>query len=165
MIPVTILFDGWDPPRMSCMKKENGGEVVAVVICEPAGFATVAPVATTGAGPLSGVVVAPAGSGAGTVTGGVTADVPSSTGVTASATGAATVVSGTAVSSGSGGSATPFSTVVGVVAWTWPLDKVVVGAGTAVVAGKPTTAGFPGSASSRILAELAWERVIAIKIK
>jgi len=42
-----------------------------------------------------------------------------------------------------------------VVAWTWPLGNVVVGAGTVVVAGGLTTAGFLGSNSSRILAELA----------
>lgn len=167
MIPATILFDGWVPPRMSCMKKDNGGEVVAVVVCEPAGFATVALVATNGAGPLGGVVVVmgPAGSGAATLTGEATGAVPSSTGVTASATGAATAVSGTTVSSGSGGSASPSSTVEGVVAWNWPLGNVVVGAGTAVVAGGPTTAGYSGSTPSRILAELAQERVIAIKKK
>lgn len=30
-IPVTTLADGWDPPRMSCMKNENGSAPPAVV--------------------------------------------------------------------------------------------------------------------------------------
>ena len=108
MIPVTILFDAWDPPRMSCMKKDNGGEVV-VVVCGPAGFASVSLVATTGAGPSGGLVamlMGPTGSGAATVTGGATGAASVIGGATgaASSTGAATVT-GASVSSGRGGSA------------------------------------------------------------
>lgn len=91
IIPVTTLDDGLDPPRMSCMKKDNGGDVV--VVCGPLACATVALVATTGAGPLGDVVVPPPNIGAVAVTGGVV-------GAT-SATGPATVA-GTSVS-GSGG--------------------------------------------------------------
>jgi len=118
MIPVTILFDAGDPPRMSCMKKDNGGEVV-VVVCGPAGFASVSLVATTGAGPFGGLVavlMGPTGSGAATVTGGATGAASVTGGATGAAsviggatgaalsTGAATVT-GASVSSGRGGSA------------------------------------------------------------
>ena len=109
MIPVTTLADGWDPPKMSCIKKDNTGS------CGP-GFSTVALVAAAAPCPVVADVAAEPAIGATPATG--------ATGVAtgpSSAAGAATA----AGASGSGGSTSSSSRPLGVTAGTWPLGKVL----------------------------------------
>ena len=164
IIPVTTLADGCVPPRMSCMKKVNGG------LCGT-GFATVAvEVPVTGTGPVGDVVVGPAtgatpatgvgmvlgsgsGSGCGDSTSGSIAGlftgvtgIVSTSGVSGSGCGESTSGSTTGLATGATGSGGSVSsaTVVGVVATVvvavagiWPLGNVVVEPtfGTVVVVG------------------------------
>lgn len=161
-IPATTLADGCDPPRMSCMKKDNDGSFAT-------GFAVTGGVTSGTAGTSA--------SGCG-ISGVSSVVVGLATGGIISSAGAVTAA-GASVS-GTEGSALTSSSVVGIVevaAGVWPLGKVVVmpiwGMVVVVVTGLVVTEGLaapgPGrlpmawgwvSTSSRILAELAIKKVV-----
>lgn len=114
MIPVTTLAVGWDPPRTSCMKKDNFGGVSG-----PA-CATVALAAATGVGKVG---VGP-GNGA-----------TSSTGAAASASSSTGGATTTGASASVGTSESSSGVAAGVVAENWPPGKVVAEGTTVVAAG------------------------------
>lgn len=174
MNPVTTLTDGFDPPRMSCMKKDKCGATP--------GFATVVAGPTTGvatgsgafgvgmAGPTTGIgalgdgmtglttgvatVAVLGNSGCGETTSG-TAGVIGATIGDATSAGGVTSSTGAAVSGiGASASSSLSSTVV---AGIWPLGNGVVGF---IGFGATTVVGRGLAASSRILAELAYPSVM-----
>ncbi|CAL5365779.1 unnamed protein product [Camellia sinensis] len=154
-IPVTTLPEGWVPPKMSCMKKDNGG------FCG----ATAAPAEAAEVGPLGDVTAGVATGGATSATGGVTV-------LGTSASGAEMAIGATTgmgpfgrVVVGPAKGATPTTGVAPVgVAGIWPLGNMVAGPSTGATSGTSTGAsaeiGNCGSTSSRIRAELAHPMVV-----
>lgn len=159
MSPVTTRTDGWDPPRMSCMKKAKCG--FAAVVAEPATGVATGRGAVGVMGPATGIGAVAEGM-VGPATGAGTVVVTGSSGWGESASGTAGVTGGTVgvATSSTGASSTLSSTVV--VAGIWPLGNGVVGfigfeASTVVGRGLVT--------SSRILAELAYPSVMMARNK
>lgn len=171
-IPVTTLPEGSEPPRMSCMKKENVG-------CSRMGLSTLAPEVAADVVPpgaavsTPGVLVTGVVTGAASATGAAPLSVKSAGGV-ADAAGAMTgtesgsgsagkSAGGATVSAGMEGSATGATSESGAVtvAGNWLLGNVVAGATTGATTGSSISddASATWLTSSRILAELAQSKV------
>ena len=153
MIPVTTLPEGWDPPRMSCMKNDKGG-------CSRSACGMVALVAAVELTPV-GVVETGVATGATTSpSGGTTVSGTSATG------------DNVALGVGTGMEGPGMGDTIG--AGIWPLGNVVGGPTTGATSGSSVSIGSDaagslgvsgdcGSVSSRIRAEVAHPRVMASK--
>ena len=139
VIPLTTLAEGCDPPRISCIKKDNGG-------FGGAAFPVVALVAATGAGPLGNAATGPA------------------TGATSTGTASGAPASG---SGGSSSASVGLLAVAGIWPLGKVFVGASTGATLGTIAGESSASGGSGmtggcgSTSSRIRAELTCPRVMA----